>query len=288
MVNFIRNTIFWSNLSIAKQFWKRNSLCYFTNYNFDQIKDEIKQIHLFYFRKFCFLKVFFQSNRRCILEEFTHKNNYVEFFSIIKRIKQKDKIAVFDVGGNVGWFSLFLSLFLKGNIKFHVFEPLRENLYLLKKNLSKNNIKAKIFPVALSNKKKKTDVFVFTSSGATINKLQSKILKRIYKNHGRLKDTYAEKTLTTSLDILFKEKKISGADVIKIDAEGEEENIINGSKKIISLFNPIILCAYEHYSNDKKRIISLVKSINPNYKLSESKNGNKILCFYQEKEIGYK
>ena len=97
MIKFIRNTIFWSNLSIAKQFWKRNSLCYFTDHNFDQIKDEIKQIHLFYFKKFCFLKAFFQSNRRCILEEFTHQNNYIEFLTIIKNIKQRDKIAVLDV-----------------------------------------------------------------------------------------------------------------------------------------------------------------------------------------------
>ena len=76
-------------------------------------------------------------------------------------------------------------------------------------------------------KKKNTDVFVFTTSGATINNLQTKILKKVYKNHNRLKDTYVEKTLTTSLDILFKDR----ADIIKIDAEGEEENIINGLKQ---------------------------------------------------------
>lgn len=281
MNKYIRNTEFWSNLSIAKHFWKQRVLCYFTNDNYHKKKEEIKKIHLLYFRKFCFLTAYFQSNRRCILEEFTHQNNYIEFFKKIKDVKKKNNISVFDVGGNVGWFTLFFSLFLNKKTKYFVFEPLKENLDILRKNLQKNKINAKIFPVALSNKKKKSNLFVFSTSGATINSLETKYLKKFYKNHNRLLETSSEKVNTTSLDNLFNEKKITKIDLLKIDAEGEEENIIKGAKKIISLSNPVILCAYEHVSNSKKRIISLIKSIDNKYEFIESKSNNKILCFFK-------
>ena len=42
------------------------------------------------FKEVCFLKSFFKSNRRCILEEFTNQKIN---FSIIKNIKQENDIA---------------------------------------------------------------------------------------------------------------------------------------------------------------------------------------------------
>ena len=207
MIKNIRQTIFWSNLSIAKQFWKKKVYCYFTNEKMPRIKCEIKKIHIFYFKKFCFLTAYFQSDRRCILEEFTHQDNYLEFLNKIRNIQNKNNFSVFDIGANVGWLSLFLNLFLNKKTKYFLFEPLKENINLLKKNLLLNKIDAKVFPIALSNKQKKSNLFVFSSSGGTINNLETKFLKKFYKNHSRLKETYSKKVQTTSLDVLLKEKK---------------------------------------------------------------------------------
>ena len=99
-----------------------------------RIKCEIKKIHIFYFKKFCFLTAYFQSDRRCILEEFTHQDNYLEFLNKIRNIQNKNNFSVFDIGANVGWLSLFLNLFLNKKTKYFLFEPLKENINLLKKN----------------------------------------------------------------------------------------------------------------------------------------------------------
>ena len=48
-------------------------------------------------------------------------------------------------------------------------------------------------------------------------------------------------------------------DVIKIDAEGEEEKVLRGARKTLSKFRPIVLCDY----NDDQTLASLSRILLP-------------------------
>ncbi|QYO67292.1 FkbM family methyltransferase [Leptolyngbya sp. 7M] len=48
-------------------------------------------------------------------------------------------------------------------------------------------------------------------------------------------------TLTVALDELFEWEKLERLDYLKIDAEGAEQQVLNGAKKIIEKYRPIVL-----------------------------------------------
>lgn len=47
-------------------------------------------------------------------------------------------------------------------------------------------------------------------------------------------------------------------DVLKLDIEGSEEAALAGAQRTIARDRPVVLCSYEHVSNDVQRITRLL------------------------------
>ena len=155
----------------------------------------------------------------------------------------KKKEIFYDVGANVGIYSLFAS---KKEIKTLAFEPAFHNFRKLKKNIKLNKVNnCKPYSIALSNKNyiKK---FYF-------NSIQSGTSEKISEDN-ILKKKFIQKIKFSKLDTLIFQKGFVKPNHIKIDVDGNELNILKGAKKILK----------------KKYLKSILIEISFNKRLSES------------------
>lgn len=136
------------------------------------------------------------------------------------RTVKKNNI-VFDIGANVGYYTLLASKKVGNRGKVYSFEPDPRNLILLKENVIRNNCtNVVIMPVALS---RKTGRARFTQDPANPGEsgLGKKKGKKIFVQ---------TKTLTSCVKT-FGVKRI---DVIKMDIEGGEVDALSGGKTALS------------------------------------------------------
>jgi len=150
------------------------------------------------------------------------------YLEIIKKYFTKD-IVLFDVGLRDGQYTdLFLEKFKGCNIIVHSFEPNENNYETLNKKFSNN--KNIIFnKIALDNENS-TKKFYVIDSNLELSGLSSlHYRKNVFK-----KFTIKEINVNTKiLDDYCVENKIDRIDFLKIDVEGNELNIIKGSKQLL-------------------------------------------------------
>lgn len=140
---------------------------------------------------------------------------------IKKKIKKND--FVIEVGCHIGFFTcLIASIINKGHLLG--FEPNTDNYNLLKNNININNFKnVSLMKVALSNKNKQTKLHLnkFNEGGHSISE---NINHKKFSNYELIKS----KKLDDYINIINKEIKL-----IKIDAEGHEDQILIGMEKLL-------------------------------------------------------
>lgn len=178
---------------------------------------------------------------------------------IIKNLKSKNPI-VFDVGCYIGNFSNNLQKKLSLSKKsFYLFDA---NPMLKVKNFNYYN---EVF----SNKIQMTNFHLnefFPSSGSSLEvytkndliwnftrKLITLSLKKKFKSI---------KVKTNTLDHFCKEKKINEIDILKIDVEGSELKVLEGSKKILHKTHIVqieILQNKKKFQEKKSKVIDLLK-----------------------------
>ncbi len=156
-------------------------------------------------------------------------------FSWLKKLNLKNPIII-DVGSNVGLYSLCYSKIYKGS-KIYSFEPEKNNFNFLKKNIHLNKGKdIFIFNYGISDKKEtKTISIPIPSQHHRYNK---NINSGLFSFFGKGK--YKSNCKLIKLDTFIKKKKFKNIDFIKIDVEGYELKVLNGAKKLIKKFKPII------------------------------------------------
>ena len=212
-------------------------------------------------------------------------NNANERKYLIEKFKER-KIICFDIGANLGGYINFISNNL--NIKeMHVFEPSKQCSSFLKSKYNKNNYQ--IINKAVSNVNKTRDFFENEIlSASSLNKNRNKFTKNYNYNK-------KYKISCISLDNYCKNfSKKFKIDILKIDAEGEDLNVLKGSQKLlkqkkikvikIELVNSI------NKKNNNSNLIDICKFLNKNgYYLStivKSKfNNNKLLMLDSYFEI---
>lgn len=156
-----------------------------------------------------------------------------------KQIISKKDIC-FDIGANIGMFSL---LFSRYSQEVYSFEPMPRNVDFFKKMMVINKItNIKFFSLAISDKngiqKFKSGDSIATG-GLSIN--------------GNLE------VLTTTLDTFIKEKKVKPS-IIKIDVEGGELLILKGAKNYLRKRKPRILLE-THGIKKSNEVIQLLKEL---------------------------
>ena len=136
-----------------------------------------------------------------------------------------------DIGSNIGTTSLAMSKYISNNSFIYAFEPVYYEI--LNMNVKQNNLtnKIKVFPIGLSNKSKKLkggfiDFLQKTNYGFTqIDKLEKADEKTKFVINVETLDSF----------------KIENISFIKIDVEGSEREVLEGSINTILKNAPTIL-----------------------------------------------
>jgi FkbM family methyltransferase len=137
--------------------------------------------------------------------------------------------VVYDLGANVGYYSLLASVLVGPDGQVFSFEPVPRNLGFLRRHIELNRVKnCSVFDVAVSNSNG-TAKFDFGS--------------HFHLGHlgGESENTVSVRTVT--LDSLVTSGEIKPPNVIKCDIEGAEFNALTGARGTLSKYSPVIFLA---------------------------------------------
>ena len=139
-----------------------------------------------------------------------------------------------DIGANIGYWTFARNHILNDNITFYCFEPSRLNFMYLQKNLDKfENIK--IVNCGLSNKSE-INTLSFPHWEREGRETNTGLLS-LYGNT----NINSENVKLITLDSYFKNQDIRGNVYIKIDTEGHEFQVLQGSQQFLSQDLDIII-----------------------------------------------
>lgn len=137
-------------------------------------------------------------------------------------------VICFDVGANEGeWSSNFLEAARKttNSVRLYCFEPSSFTFSKLKQNLSKYGEEVKLENSALSNHSGSENLFI-AGDGLGINSLHKNTLLTGIQG--------VETISVNTLDDFCSARNITEISLLKIDAEGHDLKILEGSKKMIA------------------------------------------------------
>lgn len=136
----------------------------------------------------------------------------------------------FDVGANIGYFSLLVSRKLNGEGKVYAFEPIPSNLNRLRHNVELNQAyQVTVCPFALSDCPGLSRISIPPASNSGVARLTS------------ASDTVGNTVHVETLDNFAASLKLPNLHLIKVDVEGYEEKVLNGAIKSIERFRPLII-----------------------------------------------
>lgn len=200
---------------------------------------------------------------------------------ILKCLSQKpNKPVIFDVGANIGEYSLeVISIFGK-NVRLYCFEPSKKAFNSLKENLS-GYPNIKLYNFGLGQKNEITTLF-YSRQGSGL----ASIFKRRL-NHFNIQMEHREKIELRGLDDFCKENLINHIHFLKLDTEGNELQILQGARELINS-NSIDFIQFEFGgANIDSRTFfqDFFYLLNPNYRIHRIlKNGLVPIDNYEEKQ----
>ncbi|HSW56699.1 MAG TPA: FkbM family methyltransferase [Ignavibacteriaceae bacterium] len=147
----------------------------------------------------------------------------------------KDCQTFFDIGANIGIYSLLASKHMRHGGKVYSFEPSDWAYKRLMENLELNNIKnVEVFKQAATNSAG-TKQFYLCEDDA-YNSLNSSPMKAVQK---------VIDIECIRIDDFCSEHKIKKIDILKVDAEGTDYLVLKGAENILkSETAPIIMCEF--------------------------------------------
>jgi len=150
----------------------------------------------------------------------------------------KDGSIIYDIGANVGYFTLLASVMVGENGRVYAFEPLPRNIDFLKKHISLNIISnIEVIEAAVSS-----------DSGEAFFDLGASTAM------GHLSEDGGLHVRMVSLDDLVSTRRISPPNYMKIDVEGAEYEVLRGAKGIIETYQPILFLDTHQRSAHKETI----------------------------------
>ncbi len=186
--------------------------------------------------------------------EYFYKDIFEKKIYLRHGITIKDGDCIFDVGGNIGLFTLFAHQ-QQENITVYTFEPALPLFEIIRFNTCHNGVNAKLFNCGLSNQVK-TATFTFYPKSSGMSSFyadveeEKKVLRPIMLNQLRQGVTgmeqvmqYAEEILDNrfqsktyvcqlrTLSDVICEHHVKSIDLLKIDVQKSEWDIITGIEK---------------------------------------------------------
>ncbi len=187
-------------------------------------------------------KILIPVNRKWCFKNGHYYERNVEYW-IQKILKESDNPMLYDIGANIGIYSIKFANLCRG---IYSFEPVDEIFSILTKNI-KNNKKDNVtaFKIALSNTEGTSQINLYSSSGC------NSLIKRNIPEDNPVKFLKEEKVKLSKLDTFIVKKDLKSPSIVKIDVEGAEKFILEGSSETINNCRPIVVCEYsEDTCND--------------------------------------
>ncbi len=157
--------------------------------------------------------------------------------SCLQQVVSPGTVA-YDIGAHIGYFSLLFSLLCGPTGRVFAFEPDPLNYSRILKHIDLNGLKnIEVYPVALSNKKGRG---VFGNQGESAQ--GHLIYSSPDSDWGGEVNSSLRSVKILSLDEFVFNQGHQPPAVIKIDTEGEEERIVEGMPRLLSVVRPIIVC----------------------------------------------
>lgn len=146
----------------------------------------------------------------------------------------KPGMVAYDVGANIGYFTLLLANRVGHSGRVYAFEALPANIKRLERNVALNNLGVctQVVPAAVVDRSRPVD-FMLGPSGR---------MGKVEGASGRRTVDYQEKITVDgiSLDDFIAEKEHSAPDVIKMDIEGGEILALPGMHTTLDRIKPLI------------------------------------------------
>ncbi|WP_162892474.1 FkbM family methyltransferase [Blastomonas fulva] len=148
--------------------------------------------------------------------------------------------TVLEVGGHIGYISLYFAKLVGPQGQVHVFEPGRTNLTYIKGNIAQSST-IRLHELAVSDTEGEVKFFTENLSGQN-NSLISDFagLEANAKVAGIKPSVNVETVQAVTLDGFVSRNNLS-PDFIKIDVEGAEELVVRGMQKVLAEHSPIIM-----------------------------------------------
>ncbi len=140
--------------------------------------------------------------------------------------------VLYDIGANIGFFTLLGARLAGPNGQVHAFEPLPVNAALVRHNCTRNGFTNVIlWEQAVSDVSGRGELYVAKCSGGSGLTTVSP--------PPDLQDTLAIETIT--IDDLLAQQRIAPPDVIKLDVEGAELLALRGMRGALEKYKPVIV-----------------------------------------------
>lgn len=167
----------------------------------------------------------------------------------------KQGFVVYDIGANLGFYSLLSARLVGSRGKVYAFEPVPKNTERIKLNISLNNLEDTVFCItkAVSDKNRKA---IFCDFGRDD---WGRLINPEY-----LKDSASTKenslaVETISLDEFVFQEGYPAPNLIKIDVEGEEARVLMGANRLLREHKPIIICELHNRESIQESFDALMR-----------------------------
>ena len=188
----------------------------------------------------------------------------------IDSFQTKDNLIFWDVGANIGLYSIYNSLKHPKSTTI-AFEPSSSNLRVLTRNISINNLEKniKVVSVPLTNKK---NIFQEMNEGQFVEGGALNSYGEKFDFEGKeFKSTMKYSLLGTTMNFFIENSILDIPDYIKIDVDGIEHLILQGGDKF--LFNEKIkslsIEINENFKEQYNRVMNLMEKYN--FKIMQKK-----------------
>ena len=179
----------------------------------------------------------------------------------------KPGMIVFDVGANIGEWTLTMANGVGAQGRVYSFEPTPFLFDALNKTVVANQFNQDIVsPYALNDKSKTMDFYIQYDENelldARLSRLDSPADFKEWITDGKKAKKIQVKTIT--LDEFAVKEKLERLDFIKIDAEGYESAIVEGGLTVLKKFRPnlILECGGVYDSEEKrKRMVTRLREL---------------------------
>jgi FkbM family methyltransferase len=150
---------------------------------------------------------------------------------LLERAAIRPDDLVYDVGANIGWYSILLDAAHSCRVEVHAFEPDPENLQLLRQNVRMNDAaNVRVVPCAVADR----------PGTALLHRYPGKNLGRHSLVPFESDETVAVKTV--SLDDYASRRGLDGRSVglLKIDVEGYEDHVLRGASEVLERCRTVV------------------------------------------------